>query len=47
MPNPSTEEAVVAATPPSPPTPARLALEDGSVYDGEAFGDTAPRSVAA
>jgi len=26
-------------------TPARLALEDGSVFDGYAFGDTSPRCV--
>ncbi|MFW6059227.1 MAG: glutamine-hydrolyzing carbamoyl-phosphate synthase small subunit [Phycisphaeraceae bacterium] len=27
------------------PTPARLALEDGSVFHGTAFGDTTPRTI--
>ena len=27
------------------PTPAKLALEDGSVFYGQAFGDTSPRSI--
>ncbi|MEM7624813.1 MAG: glutamine-hydrolyzing carbamoyl-phosphate synthase small subunit [Planctomycetota bacterium] len=29
----------------APPVPARLALEDGSMFAGRAFGDTAPRCV--
>ncbi len=29
------------------PTPARLALEDGSVFVGEAFGDTTPKTLDA
>ena len=32
--------------PPTPPTAARLALEDGSVFTGTAFGDTTPRTTA-
>ena len=33
--------------PQRPPTPARLALADGQVFAGEAFGHTAPATVAA
>jgi carbamoyl-phosphate synthase small subunit len=31
----------------TPPLQARLALEDGSVFTGEAFGDTAPKAIDA
>ena len=31
----------------TPPTQARLALEDGSIFVGQAFGDTAPKTVDA
>ncbi len=34
-------------SPPTPPPSARLVLEDGSVFVGKAFGDTAPRTLDA
>lgn len=34
-----------ATNPHRPASPARLALEEGSVFTGEAFGDTRPRSI--